>query len=305
MSREDELHDAINLIYEAVIDASLWPAALIRLADAIGVAQVGLCAFDHRTQRFDALAPRIDPELVASYQDYWAFRDPVWPRMAAQPAGELIANISLVPPDDYKATAVYNEWFRPARVGLGVLGANLSADGQFFTTIFAGNENDDAQLSGTQALAFKSALPHVANAVRVHRLLRMRDLDQDTAPERLEAVGFGVLLVDGAGKVLFANAWARALLTPGSGLTVRGGYLFSTDRGATLHRLIASCVRREPMPEGPAGGIALRRSRRRPLRITVTPLRARGTVAELPWLGLHLPVAMITIDDPAGEKSVN
>jgi hypothetical protein len=305
MSREDELHDAINLIYEAVIDDSLWPAALIRLADALGVAQIGLCAFDHRTQRFDALAPRIDPELVASYQDYWAFRDPIWPRMAAQPAGELILRHSLIPPDDYKTTAVYNEWFHRAKVGLGILASNLRTDDQFFTTIFATNENDDAQLSGTQALAFKSALPHFANAVRVHRLLRLQDLDQDTAPERLEAAGFGVLLVDGAGKVLFANAWARALLTPGSGLTVRGGYLFSTDRGATLHRLIASCVRREPMPEGPAGGIALRRSRRRPLRITVTPLRARGTVAELPWLGLHLPVAMITIDDPAGEKSVN
>jgi hypothetical protein len=186
-----------------------------------------------------------------------------------------------------------------------MLGANLSAGDQFFTTIFATNENDDAQLSGAQALAFKSALPHFANAVRVHRLLRLQDLDQDTTPERLEAMGFGVLLVDGAGKVLFANAWARALLAPGSGLTVRGGYLFSTDRGAILHRLIASCVRKDPIPEGPGGGIALRRSRRRPLRIMVTPLRARGTVAELPWLGVQLPVAMITIDDPGEDRSVN
>jgi len=276
MNREDLLRDAINLIYEAVIDASLWPLALVRLADAIGVAQIGLCAFDHRTQRFDALAPRLDPEHVASYQDYWAFRDPIWPRMAAQPAGELIVLNSLIPPEDYKVTAVYNEWFHPAKVGLGMIGANLGAGNHFFTTIFAANEADEVQLTGPQALAFKSALPHFANAARVHRLLRLQDLDRETAPERLEGLGFGVLLVDGAGKVVFANTWARGLLTPGSGLTVRGGYLFSTDRGAALHRLIATCVPKSPLPEGPGGSIALRRGRRRPLRITVTPLLARA-----------------------------
>lgn len=305
MSQEDLLRDAINLIYEAVIDASLWPTALIRLADAIGVAQIGLCAFDHRTQRFDGLAPRIDPVLVASYQDYWAFRDPIWPRMAAQPAGVVVARNKLISPDDFKETAVYNEWFHPAKVGVAMIGANLGVDGQFFTTIFAGNEKDDAYLSGAQAHVLQTTLPHISNAIRVHRLLRVQDLDRDTAPERLEAFGFGVLLVDGAGKVLFANTWARGLLGPGSGLTVRGGYLFSTDRAAALHGLIASCAGKNAVPLGPGGGIPLRRSRHSPLRITVTPLRARGSVAELPWLGVHLPVAMITIDDMEAEKSVN
>jgi hypothetical protein len=41
------------------------------------------------------------------------------------------------------------------------------------------------------------------------------------------------------------------------------------------------------------------------LRVTVTPLRARGTVAELPWLGLQLPVAIVTITDPALVKWLN
>jgi len=218
--------------------------------------------------------------------------------------GRAHARDSLISPDDFKETAVYNEWFNRAKVGVGILGANLGADNQFFTTLFAGNEKDDAYLSGAQALALKSALPHFANAIRVHRLLRLQDLDRDTAPERLESFGFGVMLVDGAGKVLFANTWARGLLAPGSGLTARGGYLFSTDRAAALHTLIA-CVGKDPVPEGPGGGIALRRSRHSPLRITVTPLRARGSVAELPWLGMHLPVAMITIDDMEAEKSVN
>jgi hypothetical protein len=40
MGREDQLLDAINLIYEAMLDDRLWPKALTGLADAIGVARI-------------------------------------------------------------------------------------------------------------------------------------------------------------------------------------------------------------------------------------------------------------------------
>lgn len=306
MGREDQLLDAINLIYEALLDDRLWPKALTGLADAIGVARITVGAFD-RTHAFCSMSPRIDPLLVTSYHNYWAFRDPIWPRIATQPTGELFSLDSLIPRADYAATDVYNEWFRPAKVGLGLIGTNLRADDQFSATIFALNPPENDQISSEQMLAFKAALPHFDRAVRIHRLLRVQDLDHDTAPERLEKMGFGVMLVDRAGKVLFANAWARALLTPGSGFTVRGGYLFSTDRAAILHRLIASCSASNlSVPGRPGGEIAVpRRGARRPLHVTVTPLRARGTVAELPWLGVQLPVAMITIRNPAIEKRPN
>ena len=42
MTKEDDLHAAIDLIYEAVLDDTLWPKALTRLADAMGTAQIGL-----------------------------------------------------------------------------------------------------------------------------------------------------------------------------------------------------------------------------------------------------------------------
>jgi hypothetical protein len=38
------------------------------------------------------------------------------------------------------------------------------------------------------------------------------------------------------------------------------------------------------------------------LRVTVMPVRPRGSVAELPWLGLQLPAAMITISNRDGKN---
>ncbi len=95
----------------------------------------------------------------------------------------------------------------------------------------------------------------------------------------------------------------EALLGSASGLTVRAGRVESANGSGALQRLIASCAPNHR--DGPGGVIVLRRDKRRPLRVTVTPLRARGNIAELPWLGIDVPVAMITISDPATEKTPN
>jgi hypothetical protein len=162
------------------------------------------------------------------------------------------------------------------------------------------------EITGEQTLVFKAALPHVDRAVRIHRELRLRDLDPYTAPDRLECLHRGVMLVDGASRVVFANAAARALLNSAGGLALDAGCLRSTDGSdALLQGLIVSCKRKVHTRNGPGGGISIRAGPRRSLRVTVTPLRAKGTVAELPWLGLQIPVAIVTVSAPSMEKSLN
>jgi hypothetical protein len=155
-------------------------------------------------------------------------------------------------------------------------------------------------------LTFKAALRHIDRAVRIHRELRLRDLDNYTAPDRLECLHRGVMLVDGASRVVFANAAARALLNSAGGLALESGCLRGTDGSdALLQGLIVSCKRKAHPRNGPGGGISVRAGPRRSLRVTVTPMRVKGIVAELPWLGLHIPVAIVTVSAPATEKSLN
>jgi hypothetical protein len=68
--------------------------------------------------------------------------------------------------------------------------------------------------------------------------------------------------------------------------------------------LIVSCKHKAHTRNGPGGGISIRAGPRRSLRVTVTPLRVKGTVAELPWLGLQIPVAIVTLSAPSTEKSL-
>ncbi len=303
MSIEDDLLASIDLIYEASFDSTLWPKALISLADKVGAAHVTLSAMDLRAGTYFSIAPRTDPAMTAIYRQYWAFRNPVWRLSTARPAGEIYSLDNLIPRQDFAATAVYNEWFRPAEFGLATMSANLFTGDGLSTLIAVANAPGNDEITGEQKHIFKAAVPHIDRAVRIHRELRMCTLDHDTDPKRLESLQCSVILVDGAARVLFANAAARRLLSSGSGLAFKGGYLHSTDGSVVLQRLIASCAPKAPTWTHRGGETSIRRGLGRlSLRVTVTPLRSNGTVAELPWLAAGIPVAMVTVVDPACEK---
>jgi len=291
MTKEDDFQAVIDLIYEAVLDDTLWAKALTRLADAMGTAQIGLLSLDRRARTYDSIAPRTDPVMDAIFKKYWAFQNPLWPRTIARPAGEVFLLDSLIPRKDFVATPFFNEWMRPAGFSIASMGANLLVGNEISTMISVANAPGSDEITGEQALVFKAVVPHFDRAVRIHRELRLRDLDHDTAPDRVECLPRGVMLVDGAARVVFANAAARALLNSAGGLALESGCLRSTDGSdALLQGLIVSCKRKVHARNGPGGGISIRVGPRRSLRVTVTPCGSKapsqnfpGSACKFPW----------------------
>ncbi|HXW70583.1 MAG TPA: hypothetical protein VEK34_03940 [Methylocella sp.] len=303
MNWEDNISTLIDLIYEASFDGTLWPMVLIRLADTMGAAQIGLLSLDRRARTFESLAPRCDPAMDGAFKNYWAFHNPLWPHTVKKPVREIFWTDSLISRRDLIASPFFNEWMRPAEFGTAAIGANLFVGNEISTMITVGNAPGKDDMSPKQAQMFEAVLGHVYRAVQIHRRLQLRDLTHDTAPDQLERVTRGVMLVDAAARVLFANSTARRLLNSKRGMAVKAGCLESADGSDTLQALIASCARKVHIPDGPGGKTWIRRSLdRSPLRVTVTPLRSKGAVAELPWLGLDIPVAMVTVADSASEK---
>jgi hypothetical protein len=195
MSKDDDLQAAIDLIYEAVLDDTLWPNALTSLSDVMGTAQIGLCAMDRRARGYDSIAPRTDPAMDASYKQYWAFHNPLWTLSTARPVGEVFSLDSLMPREDFAATPVFNEWFRPAGFGLATMGANFHAGSDVSALIAVANSPKNDQITSEQAHIFKAALRHMVRAVRIHREFRIRDLDHETAPDRLEHLHVAIVTV--------------------------------------------------------------------------------------------------------------
>ena len=127
MSGGKELSALIDLIYEAVLDNDLWPSVLIKLADAVGAAHAVMPSVDWRANIFATIAPRDDPDLVASYKEYWAFRDPLLSRAMLRPVGEINTLDTLMPREEFAATPVFNEWWRPAQYSLATASSCVSS----------------------------------------------------------------------------------------------------------------------------------------------------------------------------------
>ena len=138
-------------------------------------------------------------------------------------------------------------------------------------------------------------IPHLQRAVQLQ--LRFAGVDGPPAgiAELLNRLRQGVLLVDAAARVIFANSAAEIMLRAGAGVFLGRDGLRTETPGATavLRRMIADCA--EPRDElGGAGGrIRLSRENRAPLNVLVIPHRARFA-----WIDVARPRAILFITDP-------
>ncbi|MDQ6704153.1 MAG: hypothetical protein M3Z96_14260 [Pseudomonadota bacterium] len=300
MSEDSELIALIDLIYAAALDGDLWPTVLAKLADATGALQAVIGTLDRRTDTYASISRRAVPDLQASYKNYWAFHNPIWTKSTVLPAGEVFTLDALMPRRDFAKTPIFNEWWKAADYGFEMLLANLPVEDSLSSLICVINAPGNDAPTREQTRVFETAARHITRAARIHRQLWTLDLMHGAAPERLESLRQGAILVDAAANVLFANAPARAVLETGEGLVLKGGCLASTDGADILQRLIASCARGVGPLRGPLGGeLDVRRGPNRLcLHVTVTPLRSKEPATWIPWLGLRPPAAIVTVVDP-------
>ena len=294
MSRHKELITLINLIYEASLDSDLWPSVLMALADAVGATQVAMLSMDRRANVVSTFAPRLDPDLLASWQKYWAF--PVLARASLRPTGEIYTLDSLMP--KFVATRFFNEFWRPAQLGRSAAGANLLVEDQFSALIFFSNAPNKEFPTTQQMHVFEVVLRHLTRAVRISRRLWELEIEQIAAVERLESLQEGALLVDASGRVIRANDAAKAMLDNGNGIFLDNGRVAAAG-SEILQKLIASCAQTCLSLGGPSGEFKIPREHpRSPLHVTVTPLRSKTQLADVPWIGVEVPVAIVTVRDP-------
>src|SRR6202040_2200795 len=244
MSGGKELSALIDLTYEAVLDNNLWPSVLIKLADAVGAAHPVMPSIDWRANTFATIAPRVDPDLVDSYKEYWAFRDPLFRRATFRPVGEIYTLDSLMPREEFAATPVFNEWWRPAQYSLATAGTSLVAEDQFSALVCVSNAPGKDSLTDKQLRLFEAVARHLGRAVRINRQLWKLEFANLAATERIEILPEGAMLAARSGRVVLANAVAKAILDAHDGIFLCNGRLAVAGGADALQQLGASCAQR-------------------------------------------------------------
>jgi DNA-binding CsgD family transcriptional regulator len=292
----ERLRSVIPNIYAAAADESRWLPALERIGDAFGGDVSGLQrrtgqVAQVRWGRFAHLDPALATRIVREFAD----RNP-WVR-AMQPLwrpGMVIASHAVVPVSHLRRTAYYDGILQPAHLehAMGACLFRAGDDVLNFTLVRSGARGPYGRQEMNRV---RTLIPHLQRAVQVGMRLAELEKTRTALADGLERLQYGVFIVAGSGRVVFANRAARNVAGQRDGLSIaRDGLTAAapTDRLA-LRSLVDEAVRTSKGEgEGPGGAMRVSRpSMKRPYNVLVAPLPLE---AEIGAAGL----ATVFVSDP-------
>ena len=285
-------------LYDAALDAALWPAASELIDEAIGVKgnalliptgpdgdarfRSAVCLF--RGQRRE--------DLERDYWQHYQREDDRIVRLRRLPEGRLTHPTEMYTPQGLKTSPAYNE-FAPRADARNCLNVRLrSLDGTDFA--WAVLDPVTADWRSAQTRMIERLLPHVRNFVHVSRALAGAHALGASLSSLLDQTRIGVIHLDWRGRLLAANDSARDLLRQGNGLTEQGGFLGAhwPDDDARLARLVAAAL---PAGDAQATGGSMpvrRRFAARGLVLHVHPMTVRRLDLDVPEVG-----ALVLVED--------
>lgn len=245
-------------LYGAVGKDAAWEGALRVLAREFDASFAMLVAAGQgqRDQSFYA-AWNHPEEAARAYSDHWWQYDPwleqgVARGMAVQ--GNIARGSDIVPPVRLRASRFYREYLAllPAEHLLVCMVSDGSAPGMApLSHLSFFRRPDQEDFSARDVARLRAFYPHVLRAFDLHWTTRRLE-DQVTMLRRfLDAFEFGVVMLDPAAAVLYANRSALAMAGEPSLARWLGALPARVAAHDPLGRLVHACAR------GQGGGLAL------------------------------------------------
>jgi DNA-binding CsgD family transcriptional regulator len=302
LRHEDSLLDLVGAIHAAAADPdrSGWPRALGRLGDALSGS--GVIVTDHVLPETIAdlacahVAPEVSDFIMGRLQGP---ANPLVSGLPFLPQRVVLAPDQLIGPDDYRRGDIY-----PLLQSVGLqhlLAAVLDRSDGRAIALSLGRPAARGPFKAQETALLGWVLPHLAGAVLVRR--RLGDLLAAAEAPRsvLKLLDRGVILVDAASRMAYANPAAAKVLARRDGLAVdRGGALMGARPGDTgrLRRLIRLAAAAGSGNGLLAGGVvALPRPQGRPYVVQVLPLAPETDLESVPHFAFR-PAVVLLVSDP-------
>lgn len=200
------LSTLVDSIYAAGIGARSWHETITQIARAFGEQGGILYEFDARLRQSQVLGSTpVDAAMIAQYEQYYGSIDALHHRVVREPTLETNATHNLIRDADLERSEFYSDYFRHLDLfyAMGCIVRRVAGR----TTVFGVQRNRrrghfDAREFKTMAILAR----HVDRSLEIAARLR-----QAGKPSSAGA-GSGLVLLDAAGNVVFANETALRLL---------------------------------------------------------------------------------------------
>lgn len=296
--------DIVGGIYEAALDETSWSQVLCATAEFCGAENAALVVVDSRSDSSTVVTPRADPDIVAAYTRSWWLHDPTARATASTPIGQL-TTLSDTGREMFLDSPFHNEFWRRSGLGAERIATNLIVGDRMFSSLVLQTSVQRDEISESMFERFSLLVPHFLGAVRLSaRLLRMEIEGMVEGSAQAEDCA-GIIVLDAAARVMFADAAAEALLIDGVELQTVGGSLrlARAYSDALLLGAVAACAASGPRLladhpiQIPCGATDA------PLVAEIVPYRGRIARKMAMAAGSSAPAAVMILRDPAKRRN--
>lgn len=305
MHTKERFDALVGQIYDAVLSAPQWAAALRSVADSLDCEMFHAFVWDRLESRPTVAwaAAHATADMFEDYDHHFGRIDPKRQVVDHSPAGRIFCCTELLTQHEVDRSEFYQDFLLPHGLRYW-LGGTLTRDDRHETTVALLRGPDRPAFSDSDLQWACRLAPHLQRAARL--LMRQQTWAEALAAGEaaLEQMQAGATVLDAERVVLHANATARSLFNSTSALRVQAGRLEAQEAGtaralaAAWHRLLTRgepqellLVRPQPLvltlchwPE-PGADAPLARARGRRFLATVVPLqRTPPSLAQLKGL---------------------
>jgi DNA-binding CsgD family transcriptional regulator len=299
---EQAILDAVGAIYDAALSPELWPAALSKVSRVCGSSWT-LCSITPLTPMAQGTTfqnAEADPEIVTRMARFTTpENNPSVPRLLAAPLGSIIRREQHFSDAEWERTEIHNELYRPRGL-YAAIGTPLIRS-QYFVPFGVHRNRSRGGFERSHLVALSQIIPHMQRAIQMSLRLNTFAAHVNAFEEAWDRLAFGLFVLDGSGRILWANRAGERTLAKNDGLSGFGGSLLAATNGANakLRQMIGEAARTSDGDGLCHGGAIMipRRPPAQPLSLIVSPLRGRSASGIVPG-GAAIPAVLVCANDP-------
>jgi len=274
---DDNIHAAVEALYDAALDETLWPDALGQVVRVTESHAATFCVIDGSERpRLPVFTTfNFEQRFIDEYLESMVPHDPTVQYIVAHPDEKIIHDAEFITERE-KDRHFYYDWHGSFSDTRHRLAGMVSPAPKVQSGITLHRTRQVGDFETAHIDRFRFLYRHLERAVRIGFELGTLGTLRRMSFELLDENPLGIVVLDDKGYVLFANRAAQTLVAAGEGIVLDSEGLSLVMRADD--RKLQSLIRQASMVRGAekaaSGGAmqAMRRSGKRPFSILVSPL---------------------------------
>jgi DNA-binding CsgD family transcriptional regulator len=267
----------IEDLYAGTLDESAWQRSMLGIADLASA--TGLVLFVFNPLENSVLRDeiyRFDPAVIANYRRNWVDKDFRLYLGINVPIDQPVIESRLLSSNELRRNDFQNDFLIREADAPHILAFWMQKSPRKVAAIALQGSARRGAFDRTDSERVQPLIPHVRRALEIRDRIESANVRADALNKSLDHLSFGVIVLDGQGRILEASTMATSMMTADSGIRrdADGSLALREPAGAQLRQWISSG---SPPPENNDGLLRISQPIGAPICVMATPLPAVST----------------------------